>query len=143
MITSCLQFSHIVAIKTSGNVFSYEAVQQFNVKLKSWRDLMTDDAFTKEDIIHIQRPNTQRATSDFDHVQRELKGIDEDTSVIRNSNHTLDKVLAQQGKPGSGPQPTSRRELAVAQLEAALRKKRLAKSNTASHHTGVLIQLYC
>ena len=133
-----MQFSHIVAIRTSGNVFSYEAVQQFNIKLKSWRDLMTDDAFTKQDIIHIQRPNSQRSPAEFDHVKRDLKGAEEDTSVIRNSNHTLDKVLAQQGK---GPQPTSKRELAVAQLEAALRKKRLAKSKTASHHTGELLRL--
>jgi hypothetical protein len=128
-----LQFSHIVAIKTSGNVFSYEAVQQFNIKLKSWRDLLSDDDFTKQDIIHIQRPNSQRLTADFDHVKRDLKGTEEDVSVIRNSHHVLDVVLAQQGK---GQQPTSRRELAVAQLEAALRKKRLAKSHTASHHTG-------
>lgn len=53
-ISAHVQFSHIVAIKTSGNVFSYEAVQQFNVKLKSWHDLITDVAFTKDDIIHIQ-----------------------------------------------------------------------------------------
>lgn len=59
--------------------------------------------------------------------------------MIRNSNHTLDKVLAQQGK---GPQPTSKRELAVAQLEATLRKKRLAKSTTATHHTGVTFLLH-
>lgn len=101
---------------------------------------MTDEAFTKQDIIHIQRPNSQRSPAEFDHVKRDLKGAEEDTSVIRNSNHTLDKVLAQQGK---APQPTSKRELAVAQLEAALRKKRLAKSKTASHHTGELLQLYC
>jgi peptidyl-prolyl cis-trans isomerase-like 2 len=43
-----------VALKTSGNVFSYEAVQQFNIKLKSWRDLLSDKPFTRADIIHIQ-----------------------------------------------------------------------------------------
>jgi hypothetical protein len=49
-----LQHSHIVAIKTSGNVFSHEAVQQFNVKMKSWRDLITDEPFTRADILTIQ-----------------------------------------------------------------------------------------
>lgn len=49
-----LQHSHIVAIKTSGNVFSHEAVQQFNVKLKSWRDLLTEEPFTRADILTIQ-----------------------------------------------------------------------------------------
>jgi peptidyl-prolyl cis-trans isomerase-like 2 len=133
-----LQFSHIVAIKTSGNVFSHEAVSQFNIKMKCWTDLLTDDHFTKADIIQIQRPNTPagRSTEDFDHVKRDLKATDEDTGVIRNSNHTLEKVLAQQGKPGSAPTPSSKRELALAQLEAALRKKRLAKSHTAAHKMG-------
>ena len=50
----CVQHSHIVAIKTSGNVFSHEAVHQFNVKMKSWRDLITDEPFTKQDIITVQ-----------------------------------------------------------------------------------------
>lgn len=100
---------------------------------------MTDDAFTKQDIVHIQRPNEQRSTADFDHVKRDLKGTEEDNSVIRNSNHTLKKVLEQQGKTA---QPTSRRELAAAQLEAALRQKRLAKSQTASHHTGVSHRIF-
>lgn len=49
-----MQHSHIVAIRTSGNVFAYDSVQQFNVKLKSWRDLITDEPFTRKDIIHIQ-----------------------------------------------------------------------------------------
>lgn len=52
--SAAMQFTHIVAIRTSGNVFSFEAVQQFNIKLRSWHDLLTDEAFTKEDIIHIQ-----------------------------------------------------------------------------------------
>lgn len=49
-----MQHSHIVAIKTTGNVFSHDAVQQFNVKLKSWRDLITEEPFTRKDIITIQ-----------------------------------------------------------------------------------------
>ena len=49
-----MQHSHIVAIKASGNVFSHEAVQQFNVKLKSWLDLITEEPFTRADILTIQ-----------------------------------------------------------------------------------------
>jgi peptidyl-prolyl cis-trans isomerase-like 2 len=49
-----MQHSHIVAIKPSGNVFAFEAVQQFNIKLKSWRDLLSDEPFIRADIIHIQ-----------------------------------------------------------------------------------------
>jgi len=50
----CAQHSHIVAVKASGNVYSYEAVQQLNVKTKSWRDLLTEEPFTRSDIIHLQ-----------------------------------------------------------------------------------------
>ncbi|KAK2541688.1 hypothetical protein Q9233_000594 [Columba guinea] len=38
--------SHIVAIKTTGNVFAYEAVEQLNIKPKSYKDLLTDEPFT-------------------------------------------------------------------------------------------------
>eukprot|EP00892_Ulva_mutabilis_P002464 jgi/Ulvmu1/12218/UM086_0008.1 len=128
------QFSHIVAIKTSGNVFSFEAVQQFNIKLKSWHDLITDESFTKNDIIHIQQPHNIKSTAHFDHVKRELRVEMEDTNVIRNSNATLEKVLVQKGSNSGTAIPSSRRELALAQLEQSLRQKRLAKAKTADHH---------
>ena len=39
--------SRIVAIKTSGNVFAAEAVEELNFKAKGWNDLLTGEAFTK------------------------------------------------------------------------------------------------
>lgn len=95
------QHTHIVAIKTSGNVYAFEvcgdweggwvvtevgrvwrllapkghghlvfprlptplplpifcaqqAVQELNLKAKNMRDLLTDEAFTRKDVIHIQ-----------------------------------------------------------------------------------------
>lgn len=49
--------SHIVAIKTTGNVFSYEAVEQLNIKSKNWKDLINDIPFSRKDIITIQDPS--------------------------------------------------------------------------------------
>uniref|UniRef100_A0A8B9Z3Y6 RING-type E3 ubiquitin-protein ligase PPIL2 n=1 Tax=Buteo japonicus TaxID=224669 RepID=A0A8B9Z3Y6_9AVES len=46
--------SHIVAIKTTGNVFAYEAVEQLNIKPKSYKDLLTDEPFTRQDIVTLQ-----------------------------------------------------------------------------------------
>lgn len=43
-----------MAIKTSGNVFAYDAVERLNIKAKFWKDLMTDESFTRKDIITIQ-----------------------------------------------------------------------------------------
>ena len=48
------QHTHIVAIKTTGNVFSYDAVKQLNLKSNSLRDLIDDTPFTRADVITIQ-----------------------------------------------------------------------------------------
>lgn len=40
--------SRILAIKTSGNVFAAEAVEELNFKAKGWNDLLTGEAFTKK-----------------------------------------------------------------------------------------------
>ncbi len=49
--------SHIVAIRTTGNVFSYEAVEQLNLKPKNWKELLTDETFARQDIITLQDPS--------------------------------------------------------------------------------------
>lgn len=46
--------THIVAIRTTGNVFSYDAIEMLNIKRKHWKDLLTDEPFAKADIITIQ-----------------------------------------------------------------------------------------
>jgi peptidyl-prolyl cis-trans isomerase-like protein 2 len=50
------EHTHIVAIKTTGNVFCWEAVEELNVKAKNWKELLTDEPFTRKDIIQIQDP---------------------------------------------------------------------------------------
>lgn len=48
------EFTHIVAVKKTGNVFSYEAIRELNIKSKNWKELLTDEPFTRDDIITIQ-----------------------------------------------------------------------------------------
>jgi len=48
--------THIVAVKTSGNVFCFQAIDELNVKPKNWKDLLTDEKFTRKDLITIQDP---------------------------------------------------------------------------------------
>ena len=48
--------SHIVALKSTGNVFSWDSVERFNIKAKSWIDLVSGEPFKKSDIITIQDP---------------------------------------------------------------------------------------
>lgn len=65
--------SHIVVIKTTGNVFLYEAVEEMNIKLNDYKDLLNGTPFQKEDIIILQDPkdinrHTKNLAS-FHHIQ--------------------------------------------------------------------------
>ncbi|KDO78890.1 hypothetical protein CISIN_1g007574mg [Citrus sinensis] len=74
------EFTHIVAVKTTGNVFCFEAIKELNIKTKNWKELLTDEPFTKEDLITIQNPNAldTKVTLEFDHVKKGLKVDDEE-----------------------------------------------------------------
>jgi peptidyl-prolyl cis-trans isomerase-like protein 2 len=45
---------HIVFLKNTGNVFDMASLQLLAIKPKTWRDLVSDEPFTREDIITIQ-----------------------------------------------------------------------------------------
>jgi peptidyl-prolyl cis-trans isomerase-like protein 2 len=65
--------SHIVAIKTTGNVFSFEAVKELNLKCKNLEDLISGESFSRADIITIQDRNNEalcakREISSFQHL---------------------------------------------------------------------------
>ena len=67
--------SHICAVKTSGNVYSFAAVEELNIKPKNFVDLLTGEAFKRGDIIVLQDPLSLQARSleAFDHVKRDLR----------------------------------------------------------------------
>ncbi|KAM0750840.1 cyclophilin-like protein [Meredithblackwellia eburnea MCA 4105] len=72
----------MVAIKTSGNVFSRESIDRLNIKPGHWNDLVTDEKFTRADIITLQDPlNVQnRDLSQFDYIKRDLQTGDDDAA---------------------------------------------------------------
>mmetsp|Transcript_30121 Transcript_30121/g.57842 ORF Transcript_30121/g.57842 Transcript_30121/m.57842 type:complete len:606 (+) Transcript_30121:83-1900(+) len=67
--------THIVANKKSGHVYCMQAIEELNIKCKNWKDLITDEPFTRKDLIHIQDPMNlaQKELSKFDHVVKDLK----------------------------------------------------------------------
>ncbi|KAF4402035.1 hypothetical protein G4B88_017547 [Cannabis sativa] len=73
------EFTHIVAVKTTGNVFCYEAIKELNIKTKNWKELLTDEPFVRGDLITIQNPNAidGKTLLDFDHVKNSLTLDDE------------------------------------------------------------------
>lgn len=46
-------YTHLVAIRVSGYVYSLDTVEELNKKPKYWKDLMTSEPFTVKDIITI------------------------------------------------------------------------------------------
>lgn len=81
------EFTHIVAVKTTGNVFCYEAIKELNIKTKNWKELLTDEPFSREDLITIQNPNAldSKVLVDFDHVKKNLKIDDEESKKLESN----------------------------------------------------------
>jgi peptidyl-prolyl cis-trans isomerase-like protein 2 len=82
--------SKIVAIRTTGNVYAYEAVYELNIKAKSYFDLINGEAFTKTDILTLYDPTSVAAMalrdiSTFIHTKR----LREDSKVEKSNENTV------------------------------------------------------
>ncbi|KAK3085164.1 hypothetical protein FSP39_025276 [Pinctada imbricata] len=77
--------THIVAIRQTGNVYSYDAVDRLNLKTAFLKDLLTDEPFTRQDIITIQDPSNldKFNLNSFYHVKHKLKVGEEDEIAAR------------------------------------------------------------
>ncbi len=71
--------THIAAVKTTGNVFCYEAIEELNIKPKNWKDLLTDEPFQRKDLIVIQDPQNYSKfnLNNFHHIKNNLRLDDE------------------------------------------------------------------
>uniref|UniRef100_A0A668U259 RING-type E3 ubiquitin transferase n=1 Tax=Oreochromis aureus TaxID=47969 RepID=A0A668U259_OREAU len=131
--------SHIVANKVSGNVFSYEAVEQLNIKTKSFKDLLTDEPFTRKDIITLQDPTNldKFNVSNFFHVKNDLKVLDPDEEKakqdpayhLKSTNLETRETLAELYKEYKGD------ELLASTMKEPQAKK-TDKLNAAHYSTG-------
>ncbi|XP_063531302.1 RING-type E3 ubiquitin-protein ligase PPIL2 [Cydia strobilella] len=92
--------SHIVAIRATGNVFSYEAVEQLNIKGKNWKDLVNDTPFVRADIITIQDPSHlgKFNISTFHHVKNNLRVETEEEIALRKDPHARLKSVSAETK---------------------------------------------
>ncbi|XP_059624017.1 peptidyl-prolyl cis-trans isomerase CYP65 [Cornus florida] len=143
------EFTHIVAVKTTGNVFCYEAIKELNLKTKNWKELLTDEPFTRGDLITIQNPNAldSKVLLDFDHVKNSLKLDDEELkkmssdptyniNVSGDIRQMLEELGTEKGKEialhgGGGNKAQNERAAALtAILAARSRIKEDSDSNT-------------
>lgn len=82
------EYSKIVANKRSGNVYSWEAVETLNIEKGNWKDLMTEEPFTRQDLIILQDPQNPKDFSEiFKKVQEERQA-----ASLRNEGKISDKV---------------------------------------------------
>ncbi|TNV79970.1 hypothetical protein FGO68_gene2856 [Halteria grandinella] len=67
--------SHIIAIRETGNVYSYSAYQQFNKEAQVFNDLLTNEKFDPKKVITVQDPKSPGRKTRYDHykVQKEIE----------------------------------------------------------------------
>jgi peptidyl-prolyl cis-trans isomerase-like 2 len=77
--------SRIVAVRPSGNVYSWEAIDELNVKAKNWKDLLSGESFTRDDIITLQDPQQKRNAASAWHIVQGLsaKGTQKHNHISR------------------------------------------------------------
>ncbi|XP_030856393.1 RING-type E3 ubiquitin-protein ligase PPIL2 [Strongylocentrotus purpuratus] len=128
--------THIVAVKTTGNVYCYEAIEQLNIKAKNWKDLLTDETFKRSDLITIQDPGQldKFNISAFHHIKNNLKVEDEaEKKARKDPKYTLNKTNVETedilGTLYKEYQPMDGKEE---------KKQRADKLNSAHYSTGMV-----
>uniref|UniRef100_A0A8B9JW22 Peptidylprolyl isomerase like 2 n=1 Tax=Astyanax mexicanus TaxID=7994 RepID=A0A8B9JW22_ASTMX len=115
------------------------AVEQLNIKTKSYKDLLTDEPFTRQDIITLQDPTNldKFNVSDFFHVKNNLKVLDPDEEKakqdpayhLKSTNLETRETLAELYKEYKGD------ELLASTMKEPEAKK-TDKLNAAHYSTG-------
>ena len=109
-------FSRVVAIKTTGNVFSYDAVEELNIRAQNWKDLLSDAAFAREDILWLQDPQNAslsalRNIANFDHTAPVSRAAAAHASkTLQNSQRVAQEArerLKGMKAPASGAAPAA------------------------------------
>lgn len=63
------EHTKIAAVRTSGNVFSFEAIDQLNLKAGHMKDLLTGTEFAREDVIIIHDPQKSKNVAEMFYVR--------------------------------------------------------------------------
>jgi len=116
--------THIVAIRTSGNVFAWDTIERLNVKPKHWRDLVGDEQFTRKDIITLQDPQNLESRD-----MSEFKYLKDGTSTL------TEEQAAERADPLSGINVAAMGSSAkILAAKAAVAKARAAKPSDPNHN---------
>jgi len=130
--------THIVAVATTGNVFCYDAINQLNIKSKNWKELLTDEPFTRADIITVQDPNNldKFNLQNFFHLKHNQKLPDADLKArsdpryyIKSLNAETSQTLEELNKEYKGDE--------ILKVKPMVKSK-VDKFNASNHSTGMV-----
>ncbi|EME48065.1 hypothetical protein DOTSEDRAFT_51316 [Dothistroma septosporum NZE10] len=115
--------THLVALRTTGNVFSYDTLDRLNIKAKNWRDLVNDEEFKRSDIITLQDPQNieSRNLSHFKYIQ-------EGTSTLNPERQTEQAAGINDQNLGSAAK--------IIKAKEAVAKARTEREKAASQGSG-------
>jgi len=139
-------FTHIVAIRQTGNVYSYDAVKELNITPKYWKDLISGEPFTKKDIITLQDPNNleKRNTANFFFVQKGLTVADDtsrDPLANIRADNTAKRVIEEyrdnEQKNKETPKPEKTKEELKAEERLKERQKTFRSTDSAAFTSSV------
>ncbi|CAF0831224.1 unnamed protein product [Adineta steineri] len=140
--------SHIVAIRPSGNVYSYDAIERLNIKTNTFTDLLTNEPFTRDDIITIQDPKNldKFNIQSFAHLKNEWKLDDEDEKARRNDSNYFLKYInnetaatLEQMKSGPSKEFLEKSETSIySSKQIKSSQQQLDQTNMATYSTGRL-----
>ncbi|KAL1593352.1 cyclophilin peptidyl-prolyl cis-trans isomerase Cyp8 [Paraconiothyrium brasiliense] len=118
--------THIVALRhgQKANVFAWDTVERLNIKAKNWRDLVSDEEFTRKDIITLQDPQNIESR-DFG----KFKSVRDGETVVPGSESNVNtEALGNAAKI-----------LKAKEAVAKARAERQAKAQGKTTSTGALI----
>ncbi|KAG1504757.1 hypothetical protein G6F46_001494 [Rhizopus delemar] len=135
----------IAAIKTTGNVFAYDTLEKLNIKAKHWKDLLTDEPFTRKDIIMLQDPHNleKKDMSKFDYLKNNKRVVNaaeelEKRKPINNINvagmGNTKKVFDELQKKNSNEDDNKAIEKKE-EIPTSFHKKRETLPYNAAHYT--------
>nr|POF13982.1 peptidyl-prolyl cis-trans isomerase-like 2 [Quercus suber] len=79
--------THIVTLRNTGNVFSWETVERLNLKAKNLKDLVNDADFKRSDIITLQDPQNieSRDLSQFKYLKEGVSTLTAEQEAERSA----------------------------------------------------------
>lgn len=125
--------THIVALRNTGNVFAWDTVERLNIKAKNWRDLVSDEPFTRKDIITLQDPQNieSRNFGAYKHI------VEGDTVIPEEESSVNTAALGNAAKILKAKEAVAKaRAERQAKAQGAQTNKALARNAEAAQNNG-------